>query len=100
MADTKKLKVVYEPDEGGWHAFVPDVQGCRTWGRTLQAARRNVREALSTCSDVLEQAEQVAEQAELEEEFRLPADVSALLQSQQQARRSAEQASEQLRSST
>ncbi len=40
--------VRYEWDEaGGWAVSVPSVQGVRTEGRTLDEARRNVREALS-----------------------------------------------------
>jgi predicted RNase H-like HicB family nuclease len=42
------LKVVFERDESGaWIVRVPSVPGCHTHGRTLQQARRRVREALS-----------------------------------------------------
>lgn len=41
------LKVVFEPDGGAWHVHVPAVPGCRSHGRSLSEARRNLREALA-----------------------------------------------------
>lgn len=39
--------VTYERDESGWWvASVPAVQGCHTQGRTIEEARRRIREAL------------------------------------------------------
>jgi predicted RNase H-like HicB family nuclease len=57
------LKVVFEPDGGAWHVYVPAVQGCRSHGRSLSAARRNIREALALFD---------REGAELVEDVRLP----------------------------
>jgi predicted RNase H-like HicB family nuclease len=78
--------VVYEPDEGGWLAQVPEVQGCLTWGRTLEAARRNIREALSTCSDVFDEPDKVARDAELVDDVRLPRDAKKALEAARTAR--------------
>jgi predicted RNase H-like HicB family nuclease len=40
-------RVVIERDETGeWLARVPSVPGCHTYGRTLEQARRRIREAL------------------------------------------------------
>lgn len=40
-------RVVLERDESGaWLAHVPSVPGCHTYGRSLEQARRRVREAL------------------------------------------------------
>lgn len=36
---------VIEPDEGGFHAFVPALPGCHTFGETMEAARANLKEA-------------------------------------------------------
>jgi predicted RNase H-like HicB family nuclease len=74
MSGQKRFEVVLEPDEGrGWHAYVPKVRGCRTWGRSLGAARRYIREALAACIDVLgEDAERIARDAVLEENVKLP----------------------------
>ena len=75
MTVGRRFQVVFEPDDGGWHAYVPSVRGCRTWGRSLVAARKYVREALATCVDVLgENAERIARAAVLEEKIRLDSD--------------------------
>lgn len=42
---TFKLYVRLEPDEGGFHAWVPALPGCHTWGRTKEEALRHIREA-------------------------------------------------------
>lgn len=72
VAKDLTFTVVLEPDGSGWHAHIPSVQGCRTWGRSLTEARRNVREALSTCEDVFPDAEAVAKRAVFVEDVRLP----------------------------
>jgi predicted RNase H-like HicB family nuclease len=49
---SKKYRVRYTRDESGWwQASVPDVQGCHTQGRTIEEARRRVREALGLFID-------------------------------------------------
>lgn len=93
------FKVLYEPDETGWHASVPAVPGCRTWGRSLSAARRAVREALSTCVDVLgKDAGRLARDAPLVEEFRLPPAVSRSVEDYRAARLASERMSAALQS--
>jgi len=43
-----KYRVVFSRDESGWwQARVPQVRGCHTQGRTVEEARRRIREALS-----------------------------------------------------
>lgn len=76
-----KFKVVYEPDGSGWHARIPSVQGCLTWGRSLSEARRNIREALACSLDDLSEAEadRVAREAELIEDVRLPSPTQSIL---------------------
>jgi len=66
----QRLRVVFEPDEGGWQASIPSVKGCRTWGRSIEAARTNIREALSLCADELASPEKVAATAVFDEELR------------------------------
>ena len=39
-------RVIIEPDEGGYHAFVPALQGCHTWGKTIDHARAMTRDAI------------------------------------------------------
>ena len=43
----KRYRVIYERDESGWWvASVRGVRGCHTQGRTVDEARRRIREAL------------------------------------------------------
>jgi predicted RNase H-like HicB family nuclease len=38
--------VIIEPDEEGFHAFVPALPGCHSFGGTLDEAQANIAEAL------------------------------------------------------
>jgi predicted RNase H-like HicB family nuclease len=38
--------VVIEPDEPGFHAYVPALPACHTFADTIDEARRNILEAL------------------------------------------------------
>lgn len=38
--------VVIEPDEDVYHAFVPALPGCHTFGATVDEARANIIEAM------------------------------------------------------
>jgi predicted RNase H-like HicB family nuclease len=78
-----KYRVVFERDESGsWIARVPSVRGCHTHGRTLDQARRRIREALSLWV-------QDSETAELHEEIRLSARVRNAISRSRAARRRA-----------
>lgn len=62
-------RVVLDRDESGaWLARMPDVPGCHTYGRTLQQARRRIREAFGLWVED-------ADHAELKFDVRLPAEV-------------------------
>ncbi len=41
-----QFTVVIEPDEEGYHAFVPALPGCHTFGDTIDEARANIAEAI------------------------------------------------------
>jgi len=41
-----KYAVVFEKAECNWAAYVPDLPGCITTGRTLEETKRNIREAV------------------------------------------------------
>ncbi|OGZ96307.1 MAG: hypothetical protein A3J10_04055 [Candidatus Sungbacteria bacterium RIFCSPLOWO2_02_FULL_54_10] len=44
---TYTYRVIIEPDERNtFHAYVPALPGCHTWGETLEKARTNIRDAL------------------------------------------------------
>ncbi|MDP9148961.1 MAG: type II toxin-antitoxin system HicB family antitoxin [Myxococcota bacterium] len=86
-----KYRVVYEPEDRGWNARIPAVRGCVTWGRSLEAARRHIREALATCVDVLgEDADRIARDAEFTEQFHLSGQAQAALSRYRKSKRSAE----------
>ena len=62
-----KIVLRREPwrESGVWIVEAPDVQGCHTWGRTIEQARRHIREALSLCVDD-------AAEAVLDEQIKMP----------------------------
>ena len=52
-----RYTVVYERDESGaWNAYVPEVPGCHTYGRSLRLARERIRETLGLWVDDADQA--------------------------------------------
>ena len=76
----KTYKAVFERDESGaWIVRIPELRGCHTYGRTLDQARRRIREALSLWVDN-------AEDAVIEEEIRLPAAARQALERAKRAR--------------
>ena len=76
---------MFERDESGaWTARVPSVRGCHTYGRTLDQARRRLREALALWVDE-------PDKAELVEDVRLPANVKAAVRASRADRRRAEE---------
>lgn len=38
--------VVFEQAESNWAAYVPDLPGCMTTGKTMEETERNIREAI------------------------------------------------------
>ena len=40
-------RVILESDARGYHAFVPALPGCHTWGKTIEEARRMARDAIT-----------------------------------------------------
>lgn len=58
LAERMTYKVTYERDEKGWWvASVKEVPGCHTQGRTIDQARRRIREALGLYVKNAEKAE-------------------------------------------
>jgi predicted RNase H-like HicB family nuclease len=41
-----KYVVIFERAENNWAAYVPDLPGCMTTGRTLEETKVNIREAI------------------------------------------------------
>jgi predicted RNase H-like HicB family nuclease len=43
---SQRYAVIFEPAESNWAAYVPDLPGCITTGKTLEETERNIREAI------------------------------------------------------
>ena len=43
---SQKYAVIFEQAESNWEAYVPDLPGCITTGKTLEETERNIREAI------------------------------------------------------
>jgi predicted RNase H-like HicB family nuclease len=43
---TEKYAVIFEQCPGNWAAYVPDLPGCITTGKTLDETEENIREAI------------------------------------------------------
>ncbi len=41
-----KYAVLFEQAESNWAAYVPDLPGCMTTGKTLEETENNIREAI------------------------------------------------------
>ena len=83
MKGEGRYRVVIERDESGaWIARVPSIRGCHSHGRTLDQARRRLREALALWVDD-------ADSARLIEQIRLPARVRTAISRSRTARRQA-----------
>ena len=42
-----QFTVVIEPDEDAFHAYVPALPGCHTFGATVEEAQSNIAEAIA-----------------------------------------------------
>ena len=51
------LRVVLEPDEDVWRAYIPELEakGAATWGHTREEALRNMQEVAQMIMEELEQ---------------------------------------------
>jgi len=43
---SRRYAVIFEQAEKNWAAYVPDLPGCITTGKTFEEAERNIREAI------------------------------------------------------
>jgi predicted RNase H-like HicB family nuclease len=48
-----KYTVIFERAEHNWAAYVPDLPGCISTGKTLEATENNIREAIEGHLQVL-----------------------------------------------
>ena len=50
-----KYAVIFEQAKTNWAAYVPDLPGCMTTGRTLEETKLNIREAIQGHLETLRQ---------------------------------------------
>ena len=68
---TYAFKVVVEPDEDRWRAYVPDLEhlGAATWGHTREEALTHVREVMELIvAELVEDGEPIPAAAQVSEE--------------------------------
>ncbi|MBY0357087.1 MAG: type II toxin-antitoxin system HicB family antitoxin [Candidatus Obscuribacterales bacterium] len=86
--------VRYERDDTDWWvATVKEIRGCHTQGRTIEQARKRIKEALSLFVDD-------AEKAQLIDDIVLPANVRTLLNQIRTNRKRAEEENSKLKIAT
>ena len=49
-------RVVIEPDDGRYHAEIPTLPGCYSWGRTYEETMQNINEAVELWLEVKKEA--------------------------------------------
>ena len=81
----KRYRVIYERDESGWWvASVRGVRGCHTQGRTVDEARRRIREALALFVDD-------ARKASIVDDVKLPSAATKAIRAYTSLRRKADE---------
>ena len=51
-----QFTVIIEPDDGAFHAYVPVLPGCHTFGTTVEEARANITEAIALHIEGMQEA--------------------------------------------
>ena len=44
--NTRTYRTIIEPDDGGYHAYVPALSGCHSYGKTVEEAQKNIKSAI------------------------------------------------------
>lgn len=66
MSKVYRFTVIIEPDEEGYHAYVPALPGCHTFGSTIEEVKENIKEAIALhIESMLEDGETVPEEEPL-----------------------------------
>ena len=74
MGSAREVEFVFEPqDEGGYHAYAPELPGLHTQGDTLEEATDNAREALALYVEGLREDGRPLEMGILRRTLPLPA---------------------------
>ena len=71
---SQRYTVIFEQAEHNWAAYVPDLPGCITTGKTLEETERNIREAVRGHLAVLREfGEPVPRPTSVAREIEIPA---------------------------
>ena len=65
----RRYAAVYEKAEGNWAAYVPDLPGCITTGKTLAETKRNIREAMELHLEAMAEVGEPVPEPSTEVEF-------------------------------
>jgi len=72
-AISQRYAVIFEQAESNWAAYVPDLPGCITTGKTFEETERNIREAIQGhLRTLLEFGEPVRRPTSLAREIEIP----------------------------
>jgi predicted RNase H-like HicB family nuclease len=70
---SQRYAVIFEQAENNWAAYVPDLPGCITTGKTLEETERNIREAIQGYLKALREfGEPVPRPTSLAKEIEIP----------------------------
>jgi predicted RNase H-like HicB family nuclease len=70
---SQRYAVIFEQAENNWAAYVPDLPGCITTGKTLEETERNIREAMQGHLQALSEfGEPVPRPTSLAKEIEIP----------------------------
>ncbi len=73
MAEPTEVEFIFEPqEEGGYHAYAPDLPGLHTQSETLDEALANAQEALELYVDGLNEAGRSIGAGVVRQKLRLP----------------------------
>jgi predicted RNase H-like HicB family nuclease len=65
----KRYAAVYEKADSNWAAYVPDLPGCITTGKTLAETKRNIREAMELHLEAMAEVGEPVPEPSTEVEF-------------------------------
>jgi predicted RNase H-like HicB family nuclease len=69
-----KYAVIFERAESNWAAYVPDLPGCITTGKTLEETRSNIQEAIKGHLETMREfGEAIPEPTSVAGEVEIPA---------------------------
>ena len=65
----KRYAAVYEKAESNWAAYVPDLPGCITTGKTLAETKFNIREAIELHLEAMNEVGEAVPEPSAQVEF-------------------------------